>query len=175
MEHLFFFQACFAKMLYVIVTARSLLWMLTSLIATLLMLAALANPAWLEAPPEMITNDNHTIQIKPSIGVYARCSNKLEHNKQICTTLAVQGLATDSEIFPSPWKAAVVFICFGLTIMCTTVFSSLLSSCFQSCFRKSIFTMSGSAQAVAGTTKNFAQQKPNQQAYFFQGFVISLV
>lgn len=137
-------------MLYVIVTARSLLWMLTSLIATLLMLAALVNPAWLEAASETIINDNQTLQIKQSIGVYARCSNKLQHKRQICTTLAVQGLATDSEIFPSAWKTAVVFICFGLTIMCITVLLSLLSCCLQSCFKKSIFTLSGSAQAVAG-------------------------
>lgn len=133
-------------MLYVIVTARSLLWMLTSLIATLLMLAALANPAWLEGPPQTLVQDNNqTLQIRPSVGVYARCSKK-----QICTTLAVEGLATDSAIFPGPWKAAVVFICLGLMIMCVTVFSSLLSCCFQSICRKSIFTLSGSAQAVAG-------------------------
>lgn len=148
------FTGCSRKMLYLIVTARSLLWMLTTLIATLLMLAALVNPAWLEAPPTItVVNNNQTIQIRPSIGVYARCSNKLQQNKQICTTLAVQGLATDSEIFPSPWKAAVVFICLGLTIMCITVFSSLLSCCIQSCFKKSLFTMSGSAQAVAGNIK----------------------
>lgn len=125
--------------------------MLTTLIATLLMLAALVNPAWLEAAQETVVTGNQTIQIRSSIGVYARCGNKLQHNKQICTTLAVQGLATDSEIFPNPWKAAVVFISLGLTVMCITVFSSLLSSCFQSCFKKSVFTTSGSAQAVAGT------------------------
>lgn len=161
-------------MLYVIVTARSLLWMLTSLIATLLILAALANPAWLEAPSQTITiNDNQTIQIKPSIGVYARCSNKLENNKQICTTLAVQGLATDAEIFPNPWKAAVVFICLGLTIMCITVFSSLVSSCFQSCFKKSIFTLSGSAQAVAGTTTTTTKSpKKLTKSLILQGFVL---
>lgn len=129
--------------------------MLTSLIATLLMLVALANPAWLEAPPQTIVNNNQTQQIRTSVGVYARCSKKLQNNKQICTTLAVQGLATDSEVFPGPWKASVVFICLGLTIMCVTVFSSLLSSCFQSICRKSIFTMSGSAQAVAGNLSTY--------------------
>lgn len=161
-------------MLYVIVTARSLLWMLTSLIATLFMLAALVNPAWLEAQPEMIINDNRTVQIKPSIGVYARCNNKLQQNKQICTTLAVEGLATDSEIFPNPWKAAVVFICFGLTIMCITVFSSLLSCCFQSCFRKSIFTLSGSAQAVAGTyiSISLTPIKISKMSFSLKEFVI---
>lgn len=63
------------------------------------------------------------------------------------------GLATDSEVFPTAWKAAMVFISLGLTIMSLTVFASLISCCFQSLFRKSIFTLSGSAQALAGIVR----------------------
>lgn len=147
MFHLFSFSS---KMLYVIITARSLLWMLTSLISALLMLSALVSPAWLVAPIQTYAHDNKTLHFNPSVGVYARCNRPSLYNREICTSLAVRGLATDSEVFPDAWKAAVVFIALGMAVMCATVFSSLLSCCFQSLCRKSVFTVSGAAQAVAG-------------------------
>lgn len=43
------------------------------------------------------------------------------------------------------------FISFtGLSIMAVTVFCGIVGCCFQSVFKKSIFTISGAAQAIAG-------------------------
>lgn len=144
--------------------------MLLSLFATLIMISAFLNPSWLIAAPEEITFDNETVTYRPSVGVYAKCSKPLHFDHPICTLLAVKGLATDSHIFPTLWKAAVVFLSIGkfvrfpkmkffnitlfvlgICIMSITVCMGLLSCCFQSIFKKSIFNISGAAQAAAGS------------------------
>ncbi|XP_050510307.1 LHFPL tetraspan subfamily member 2 protein [Diabrotica virgifera virgifera] len=137
-------------MLYIIVTARSLLWMLTSLFSTLLMLSAFLSPSWLIAAPETVQFGNETVTYRPSVGVYAKCSKPIGFEYPICTLLALRGLATESHIYPVPWKAATVFLALGLAIMTLTVCTGLLSCCFQSIFKKSIFNLSGVAQAIAG-------------------------
>ncbi|RZB39590.1 lipoma HMGIC fusion partner-like 2 protein [Asbolus verrucosus] len=136
-------------MWYLIVTGRSLLWMLTGLLATLLMLGAFASPFWLVAAQESTQFNNETIAYTPSVGVYAKCSKPLKLEVS-CTAIGVRGLATDSHVFPAVWKAATVFLVTGLSIMSVTVCMSLISCCVQSIFRKSIFTISGAAQALAG-------------------------
>lgn len=100
-------------MWYLIVTARSLIWMILSLIATLIMLSALLSPSWILAPSETIIIDNKTISYTPSVGVYAKCSKTVHYAYPVCTLLAIEGLATDSQVFPIAWKAAVVFISLG--------------------------------------------------------------
>lgn len=100
-------------MWYLIVTARSLIWVLLSLFATLIMLSAFLSPSWLVASPEKISFDNETVEYRPSEGVYAKCNKPLHFNYPICTLIAVRGLATDSHIFPTLWKAAVVFLTLG--------------------------------------------------------------
>ncbi|KAI4467561.1 lipoma hmgic fusion partner-like protein [Holotrichia oblita] len=140
--------------MYIIITLRSLLWILTSLIATLLMVSSLLSPHWLIGTTQTITvNDVENLTYTPTIGVYAKCGKPLRESdsrSSSCVTLAVRGLATESSIFPNLWKASTVFITIGLIIMSMTVMNSLASCCFQSIFRKSIFTVSGATQAVAG-------------------------
>ena len=85
----------------------------------------------------------------PSVGLYNRCTRS--HGRHHCGPFALQGLSTDSEVFPTWWKASLVFFCIGLCIMALTVLTSVLSCCIQSVFRKSIFTVSGAAQTIAGT------------------------
>lgn len=100
-------------MWYLIVTARSLIWMLLSLIADLIMISAFLSPSWLVADPEKITFENETIVYQPSVGVYAKCSKPLHFYYPVCTLIAVEGLATDAQIFPTLWKFAVVFLGIG--------------------------------------------------------------
>lgn len=141
-------------MWFIIVTTRSLLWILVSLVATLLMLTTLVNPTWLVAKPQTEIFDNISVVYVPSVGVYAKCGKPLrgviEKKSSYCTSLAVNGLLTESEVFPNVWKASVVFLAFGLTIMTVTVFAGFMSCCCQSVFKKSIFTLSGATQAFAG-------------------------
>ncbi|KRT82187.1 hypothetical protein AMK59_3708 [Oryctes borbonicus] len=139
--------------MYVIVTLRSLLWILTTLMSTLLMVSSLLSPYWLIGTKQVITVDDvNNLTYIPSVGVYAKCGKPLREfdpRTSNCVTLAVRGLATEPSIFPTIWKVSTVFICIGLIIMSVTVMSSLASCCFQSICRKSIFTVSGATQAVA--------------------------
>ncbi|XP_063227832.1 LHFPL tetraspan subfamily member 2 protein [Bacillus rossius redtenbacheri] len=135
-------------MCYVIITARSLLWTLLTLAATLALVSAVLTPRWLVGPRPFKTSENGTAVFFPSVGVYSRCVRL--HGRQSCGPFAARGLATDPQVFPPCWKAALVFLAAGLAVMALTVLSSVLSSCVQSVCRKSIFTLSGAAQAVAG-------------------------
>nr|CAD7259820.1 unnamed protein product [Timema shepardi] len=139
---------CVARMCYVIVTARSLLWTILTLLATLAILSAVLTPKWLIGPLRVKNSENGTVMFSPSVGIYNRCTRL--HGRQSCGPFSLHGLATDSQVFPGWWKAALVFLCLGLSIMVLTVVTSVLSSCIQSVFKKSIFTLSGAAQAVAG-------------------------
>ncbi|KAJ3647533.1 hypothetical protein Zmor_019404 [Zophobas morio] len=137
-------------MWYLIVTGRSVLWMASSLLATLLVLAALVSPVWLVSDQKSANFGNETVVYTPSVGVYTKCSKPINVEWASCTVIGVGGLATDSYVYPAVWKAATVFIVIGLIIMSITVMTSVLSCCIQSIFKKSIFTLSGAAQAVAG-------------------------
>nr|CAD7393814.1 unnamed protein product [Timema cristinae] len=172
-----------ARMCYVIVTARSLLWTILTLLATLAILSAVLTPKWLIGPLRVKNSENGTVMFSPSVGIYNRCTRL--HGRQSCGPFSLHGLATDSqvnlkiiprqgfnytdrcaklvmfssvsEVFPGWWKAALVFLCLGLSIMVLTVVTSVLSSCIQSVFKKSIFTLSGAAQAVAATSDDLLQ------------------
>ncbi|ENN72808.1 LHFPL tetraspan subfamily member 2 protein [Dendroctonus ponderosae] len=135
---------------FLIVTARSLIWMLLSLLCALMMLSALLSPVWITAATQNAMVDNETVTYTPSLGVYARCGRPIGRNHPICTLMSAKGLGADSEVYPTVWKAATVFLIMGLFVMGMTVCTGLLSCCVQSVFKKSIFTLSGAAQCVAG-------------------------
>ncbi|XP_050296733.1 LHFPL tetraspan subfamily member 2a protein isoform X1 [Anthonomus grandis grandis] len=137
-------------MTYLIVTARSLIWILLSLFCTLLMLSAILSPSWIAGTPQKTTINNETVVYTPSLGVYAKCDKPVGKHHSICTLMSARGLSEDSEYYPGAWKAAMVFLTMGLCIMSVTVCASLVSCCFQSIFRKSIFTLSGATQCIAG-------------------------
>lgn len=67
-----------------------------------------------------------------------------------CGRFDLDSLATDNAIYPLPWKFAMVFMVLGFVIMTITTFLTLATFCRQSIFGKSIHTITGSAQAIAG-------------------------
>lgn len=67
-----------------------------------------------------------------------------------CANFNVDGLATDSNVFPGCWKASLFFLSLGLSVMALTVVAALIGCCIQSIGRKSIFNLTGVAQAIAG-------------------------
>lgn len=73
--------------------------------------------------------------------------NKVNFN---CGPFDLDGLNTDNDIYPLPWKFAKFFIALGFVIMTLTIFLTLATFCRQSIVGKSIHTVTGSAQAVAG-------------------------
>ncbi|XP_050296734.1 LHFPL tetraspan subfamily member 2a protein isoform X2 [Anthonomus grandis grandis] len=108
-------------MTYLIVTARSLIWILLSLFCTLLMLSAILSPSWIAGTPQKTTINNETVVYTPSLGVYAKCDKPVGKHHSICTLMSARGLSEDSEYYPGAWKAAMVFltmgICFILGVM----------------------------------------------------------
>ncbi|PVD36323.1 hypothetical protein C0Q70_03302 [Pomacea canaliculata] len=89
----------------------------------------------------------------PTIGIFNRCS-KLHHfqfipKRENCATY-VEDFLTDNSQFPDTWKAALVlFGCAGVLLLMTSL-AAVLSLCVRSVFGKSIFTLSGLVQCVAG-------------------------
>ncbi|OXU25736.1 hypothetical protein TSAR_012405 [Trichomalopsis sarcophagae] len=92
---------------------------------------------------------NGTELYSPTVGIYNRCIKLFGRNH--CGNFNMEGLATDSSVFPGCWKASLFFMALGLTVMGITVVAALLGCCLQSVGRKSIFNLAGVAQAVAGT------------------------
>ncbi|XP_063977967.1 LHFPL tetraspan subfamily member 2 protein [Diachasmimorpha longicaudata] len=135
-------------MCYVIVTGRSLLWSLLSLVAMMAVLSALITPKWIVGPPKTKITENGTELYYPTAGIFNRCTRLF--GKMHCANFNADGFATDPSVFPSCWKASLFFLSLGLSVMALTVFAALLGCCVQSIGRKSIFNLAGVAQAVAG-------------------------
>lgn len=94
-------------MCYVIVTARSLLWLLLSLLALVIMLSAFMSSSWLVGPVEKGKWET------PSEGIYTRCKFMTSGKHLHCGPFALEGLATSGEVFPGAWKATMFFIALG--------------------------------------------------------------
>ncbi|XP_058798354.1 LHFPL tetraspan subfamily member 2 protein [Phymastichus coffea] len=133
---------------YVIVTGRSLAWTLLSLLAFMAVLSAVITPRWLVGPPKTIDTPSGAELYAPSEGIYNRCTRLFGRNH--CANFNMEGMATDSSVFPTFWKLSLFFMSLGLAIMGSTVVTALLGCCVQSVGRKSIFNLSGVAQAIAG-------------------------
>ncbi|XP_023235304.1 LHFPL tetraspan subfamily member 2a protein-like [Centruroides sculpturatus] len=150
-------------MCYVIVTSRTLLWTLLTIATTLAMVAAVITPSWLIGAPRkpglrtrqqlLVRSDfNNNELFSPTLGIYNRCTKLHEINQLFTDNCApfVTSFGMPSDDFPNFWKAALVFFACGLVLMIFTVFTSLLGCCIRSIVRKSIFTISGTIQAIAG-------------------------
>lgn len=148
-------------MCYVIVTSRTLLWTLLTIATTLAMLAAVVTPSWLIGAPRRpgfrskyaVKGDLMERELySPTLGIYNRCIKIHKINQIYSDNCApfVTSFGMPSEQFPNFWKAALVFFACGLALMVFTVITSLLGCCVRSIVRKSIFTVSGTIQAIAG-------------------------
>ncbi|KAG8281604.1 LHFPL tetraspan subfamily member 2 protein-like [Homalodisca vitripennis] len=130
---------------HVIITALSLAWVLLTILATLAVFSAVLTPKWLlGAYPLEVENGT----IVPTVGIFNRCTRIKGQNN--CAVFAMDGLATDSSVFPSFWKVSLVLFALGLVVMVLTTMAALVSCCVQSINRKSIFTLTGTVQATAG-------------------------
>ncbi|XP_026742206.1 LHFPL tetraspan subfamily member 2a protein [Trichoplusia ni] len=136
-------------MCYVIVTGRSLAWLLLSLVAFLLILTGIMTPKWLMGQPVVLNENNITSFYVPSVGIYNRCIRmKDDHNN--CASFSFYGLATDSSVYPTPWKAAMFFLSLCAAIQFATVLAGVMACCVQSVFKKSVISLAGATQALGG-------------------------
>ena len=149
-----------------IITCRSIFWTLLSISTTLIMIAAVMSPQWLIGYPRKpgllsVTDlDNQTVSdgedtFQPTIGIINRCT-RLHKFREIlkrenCATYVTSANMPDSQ-FPDAWKASLAFFSVGCILLVFTMGTSVLSLCIQSMCGKSIFSVSGLIQSIAGKT-----------------------
>lgn len=153
-------------MCYLIITSGSLVWFLLSLVADMLVISALVTPKWLIGPAphsfalpriilDTITEKQNEITVSstslryPSVGIYTRCK-AMKNVGFHCGPFDLDGFRTDSEIYPTVWKATMFFVSLGFTLLTLTVACTLISCCRQSICGKSIHNMTACAQVIAG-------------------------
>ena len=145
--------------LYVIITTRNILWMVLSVVAALAVVTGIMTPKWLYGRTEPFVGDlkvNSTKEItsdllyQPSIGIYNRC-RKIQRSIGGVPELNCYKYASDFMDIPSAaWRACLFFLCLGAFLLGVVALMSLIGFCVQSVGRKSIFSLGGVIQAVAG-------------------------
>ncbi|XP_071098720.1 LHFPL tetraspan subfamily member 2a protein-like [Haliotis cracherodii] len=149
-------------MCYVIITCWSLLWTLLSIATFMLVVTSVMSPNWLIGAPQKIglesIYDNITgvdpdQMFKPTVGMFNRCTRlhrfELIDTRDTCATFVTGYGMPDSE-FPNTWKAALFFFCIGAIMLLFATVTSVISICNRSLCGKSIFTVSGLIQSIAG-------------------------
>ncbi|XP_071788980.1 LHFPL tetraspan subfamily member 2 protein-like [Asterias amurensis] len=163
---------------YLIVTCRSMLWMLVSIGIVVMHVFALITPEWLHRQDKSFlsalvssTPSTATLNVTQSngpdsiifrqssaLGLLTRCSETYSVNP--AAVLAADGVANItedcewirnfSELPIWLWKVTVVFYCLGVVILALVGVVAVFSLCFKSICRKSLFTVCGLVQAIAG-------------------------
>lgn len=128
-------------MCHVIVTCRSMLWTLLSIVVAFAELIAFMSPDWLLGSPRSDSVGEH----RPSLGLYARC-------RHIGTRGVSCGPYADTfgEVASGFWQAAMLFLAAGTLVLGCVACISVFSMCFQSILKKSLFNICGLLQAIAG-------------------------
>uniref|UniRef100_A0A3B3WXK6 LHFPL tetraspan subfamily member 2b n=1 Tax=Poecilia mexicana TaxID=48701 RepID=A0A3B3WXK6_9TELE len=132
-------------MCHVIVTCRSMLWTLLSIVVAFAELVAFMSPDWLVKP---LLTDNDVTQTKAndreSLGLYSRC-------KRIGGEISCGNYAgTFGEVGSKFWQAAMLFLAAGMLVLGCVACISVFTLCFQSIKKKSIFNICGLLQAIGG-------------------------
>lgn len=161
----------------IICTVRSVLWYITSIAGTLLILLALFSNKWLvghvsptsfndigsiiNAASDVVTNvqdgaKNAEDLLRNEVGLFKDCvqmdNGKLFEGECIPDWEKLHELYTDmdSDKYPHSWRGAVICFVIGLGLMVITDLFALLTVCCRSCICCSVFTICGSFQSFAG-------------------------
>uniref|UniRef100_A0A8C1R0R3 LHFPL tetraspan subfamily member 2a n=1 Tax=Cyprinus carpio TaxID=7962 RepID=A0A8C1R0R3_CYPCA len=132
-------STCLRIMCHVIVTCRSMLWTLLSIVAAFSELIAFMSTDWLVGFPR--TPDAY----RPTLGIYGRCI-RLPHLRRgvLCGPYAVHF----GEIASGFWQATSIFLAAGILLLSAVAFISVFTMCFQSIMKKSIFNVCGLLQIL---------------------------
>lgn len=149
-------------MCHVIVTCRSMLWTLLSIVVAFAELIAFMSADWLigkaktrggggtgsgtdpeerGGPPE----PHH-----PTLGIYARCIRNPGVQHVPRETLCGPYAENFGEIASGFWQATAIFLAAGIFILCMVALVSVFTMCVQSIMKKSIFNVCGLLQGIAG-------------------------
>lgn len=154
-------------MCYVIITCRSLGWTLLSIAITLMIVASAVSPHWLVGMPQqretivhLLNNENKTSEMeygdfRPTIGIFNRCQLKPKTSltsfldRERCARFVTEFFGENDD-FPHAWKAAVIFFALAGLLLTVAMIMSAMSLFVRSMCGKSIFTLAGLIQSIAG-------------------------
>ncbi|KAM9810860.1 LHFPL tetraspan subfamily member 2a protein-like [Neosynchiropus ocellatus] len=138
-------------MCHVIVTCRSMLWTLLSIVVAFAELIAFMSPDWLLGFPRPDSSSGRTGgdpgEYRPSLGLYSRC---LRVGSGAGGASCGPYAGTFAEVASGFWQAAMLFLAAGTLVLGMVACISIFSLCFQSVLKKSIFNICGVMQAIAG-------------------------
>jgi hypothetical protein len=148
------------NMCYVIVTIRSLLWTFMTIIASVTVVGSIITPQWLVGEARLAgpRSENTSAASEsdrsyhPTLGIFNLCTKvNVRGNGLVdhCPTF-VTGFEQSTDEFPNLWKSSLIFFTIAVALLGFTNVTAVFSLCIQSIFRKSIFTVSGLLQAIAG-------------------------
>jgi len=159
-----------ASICYVIVSTSSMLWTILTVVASGLIGVGLITPYWLVTSPgrrphfrSAVTANRSNDVGTVSIGIFNECTG--QRRPEVADILGVftgsggtsgscgtfvSGFDMPDDTFPDAWKSALILMTGATMLMTFTDFSALISICIQSIFGKSIFTVSGLLQSIAG-------------------------
>ncbi|XP_029431304.1 LHFPL tetraspan subfamily member 2 protein [Rhinatrema bivittatum] len=144
-------------MCHVIVTCRSMLWTLLSIIVAFAELIAFMSADWLIGKAKAAGTDgtdNRTGGSEeayyPTLGIYGRCIKNPTVQYFRRETLCGPYAENFSEIASGFWQATAIFLAVGILILCAVAFVSVFTMCIQSVMKKSIFNVCGLLQGIAG-------------------------
>uniref|UniRef100_UPI0037E84D76 LHFPL tetraspan subfamily member 2a protein-like n=1 Tax=Semicossyphus pulcher TaxID=241346 RepID=UPI0037E84D76 len=138
-------------MCHVIVTCRSMLWTLLSILVAFAELIAFMSPDWLLGFPRSDPGGSgagvDSEEYRPSLGLYSRCLRIGSRGVGVsCGPYA----GTFGEVASGFWQAAMLFLAAGTVVLGVVACISIFSLCFQSILKKSLFNICGLLQAIAG-------------------------
>uniref|UniRef100_A0A8B9NBF2 LHPL2 protein n=1 Tax=Accipiter nisus TaxID=211598 RepID=A0A8B9NBF2_9AVES len=150
-------------MCHVIVTCRSMLWTLPSIVVAFTELIAFMSADWLIGKAKPLSSedtDNRTGGSQEpyhlTLGIYG-CCTRISHMQLFRQdTLCGPYAENFNEIASGFWQATAIFLALGIMILCTMVFVSVFTMCVQSIMKKSIFNACGLSKVVlyAGVYSN---------------------
>ena len=154
------------RLCYVIITTRSLFWTILTLMATFVITMSIITPQWLIGQPRWLglqndqTGQNSSGSVydygdrtySPTLGLFNHCTkiHTFGDLHQDHCTIYVAGFHMPSDEFPDCWKSALILFALAILLLVVTCATSVVSLCIRSVFKKSIFTVSGLIQAIAG-------------------------
>lgn len=144
-------------MCHVIVTCRSMLWTLLSIVVAFAELIAFMSADWLIGKAKLGSfhnRDNGTggslEPYRPTLGIYERCT-RIQHMSYSRRDTQCGPYAENfSEIASGFWQATAIFLALGILILCAVALVSVFTMCVQSIMKKSIFNVCGLLQGIAG-------------------------
>ncbi|KAG8456518.1 hypothetical protein GDO86_002340 [Hymenochirus boettgeri] len=142
-------------MCHVIVTCRSMLWTILSIVVAFGELIAFMSADWLIGKAKSLETDNRTggqqDPYRPTLGIYGRCI-KVPPQVQYVRRDTLCGPYAEhfNEIASGFWQATAIFLAVGISILCIVAFVSVFTMCIQSVMKKSIFNVCGLLQGIAG-------------------------